>query len=88
MDDVRTFDQEISPGVHNLWSVETAGHRIMVSKNGIKVLDVTVNNDTCSFNYTSWEQTIAGMKLDRNKKGEVAYYFIGYFLSLLNLEFF
>ena len=83
MDDSRKFDEEVPPGLHNLWSVEKAGHRIMVSSSGVKVLDVTVSNDICSSDYTSWGLAVSGMKLDRNKKGKTAYYSIGNFLVFI-----
>ena len=78
MEDSRKFDKEVPPGLHNIWSVEKAGHRIMVSSSGVKVLDVTVNSDICNSDYTSWGLAVSGMKLDRNRKGKTAYFFIGY----------
>ena len=75
----RPFDTEALSKDNRLWSIEKRGYRIVVSCNGLRVLDVTASSETCNnAEYISWEQNVVEMKFDRSKNSEEAtFYYLG-----------
>ena len=75
----RPFDMSIPVEDNRLWSIKKRGYRIILSCNGLRVLDVTASSETCNnAEYISWEQNVVEMKFDRSKNSEEAtFYYLG-----------
>jgi len=69
----RPFDTHVPTELHRLWSIEKRGLRIIVSCNGVEVLDFTATSETCNdkkWNALTWGSNVVQMKFDRSKKIE------------------
>ena len=81
----RPFDTTITAGDNRLWSIEKRGYRMIVSCNGLRVLDVTASSETCNdkkWNSVIWGRKIVWMKLDRSKNNsEETFYHTGKMLN-------
>ena len=79
MQQSRPFDSERLSKENRLWTIEKRGYRIIVSCNGLRVLDVTASSETCTDDdYSRWGHTIVDMTFDRSKSGvEATFYHLG-----------
>ena len=82
----RPFDTHVPTELHRLWSIEKRGMRIIVSCNGVKVLDFTATSKTCDdekWNALSWGSNVVEMKFalsekNRNMNNKAKkFYFLG-----------
>ena len=85
----RPFDMSIPVEDNRLWSIKKRGYRIIVSCNGLRVLDVTASSETCNdkkWNSVTWGRKVVGMKLERSKNNnEKLFYYIGKWLLFIDL---
>ena len=85
----RPFDMSIPVEDNRLWSIKKRGYRIIVSCNGLIVLDVTASSETCNdkkWNSVTWGRKVVGMKLERSKNNnEKLFYYIGKWLLFIEL---
>ena len=81
----RPFDTTITAGDNRLWSIEKRGYRMIVSCNGLRVLDVTATSETCNdkkWNSVTWGRKIVWIKLDQSKNNsEETFYHTGKMLN-------
>ena len=80
----RPFDSELRSKDNRLWTIEKRGYRMIVSCNGIIVIDVTASTETCTdVEYSSWGHNVVEMTFDQSKSSEEGtLYYLGIYTNL------